>query len=324
MERVLITGANGFLGVNVVAEFLDAGYKVRGLLRNRMSFIGKLHPELELVEGDFTDASVLRAAMQDCDYVIHCAAKTDQKSSYESYEKINVIASEQLVCVAIEQKIKKIIYVATANIFAYNDKNTPGDEKHRIRFPFTKSPYAVSKVEAVKRLTKYIDSIEIIIVCPTFMLGAYDSRPSSGRIILFGYGKRMLFYPPGGKNFVHASDVAHGIVKALQKGSNGECYLLANENLSYKEFYEMLAEQTDRHPLLIRLPRCVLLTVGFLGSFLFSLGIRNDMTLVNMRLLCVGNYYDNKKSIRELDVSYRPVRYALTDAIEWFQKNNKL
>lgn len=48
------------------------------------------------------------------------------------------------------------------------------------------------------------------------------------------------------------------------------------------------------------------------------------MTLVNMRLLCVGNYYDNKKSIRELDVSYRPVRYALTDAIEWFQKNNKL
>lgn len=87
MERVLITGANGFLGVNVVAEFLDAGYKVRGLLRNRMSFIGKLHPELELVEGDFTDASVLRAAMQDCDYVIHCAAKTDQKSSYESYEK---------------------------------------------------------------------------------------------------------------------------------------------------------------------------------------------------------------------------------------------
>lgn len=112
--------------------------------------------------------------------------------------------------------------------FAYNDKNTPGDEKHRIRFPFTKSPYAVSKVEAVKRLTKYIDSIEIIIVCPTFMLGAYDSRPSSGRIILFGYGKRMLFYPPGGKNFVHVSDVAHGIVKALQKEvmENVICWLM--------------------------------------------------------------------------------------------------
>ena len=52
-------------------------------------------------------------------------------------------------------------------------------------------------------------------VCPTFMIGAWDSRPSSGRIILLCYGRRVMFHPLGGKNFVAAGDVARGIVAVL-------------------------------------------------------------------------------------------------------------
>ena len=58
------------------------------------------------------------------------------------------------------------------------------------------------------------------------MLGAYDTKPSSGKIILMGLNKKLLFHPPGGKNFVHVRDVAKGLISCLEKGKNGERFVL--------------------------------------------------------------------------------------------------
>lgn len=80
------------------------------------------------------------------------------------------------------------------------------------------------------------------------MLGAWDSRPSSGRIILVGYRHRFMFCQPGGKNFVATGDVAKGIVSALSHGKDGESYLLSGENMTYREFgisYRPVSEAID-------------------------------------------------------------------------------
>ena len=317
-QKVLITGANSLLGTHVIHELLAAGYAVRGLLRRRNSYVGNNHPALELIEGSCTDRNTLRQAMQGCRYVIHCAARTGQSGDYNSYKKINVTATTRLIETAIECGIKRVVYVASANVFAYGTKEQPGDEKHPIAFPFTESPYAKSKYEALQQLENYHGQIEIVTVCPTFMIGAWNSRPSSGRIILRGYRRRIVFYPPGGKNFVAAGDVARGIVTALTEGHNGEQYLLAGENLTYAEFYRLLATRTHCRQRLVQIPAWLLLAIGTIGDWLSKTGLKSEITRANMRILCVGNYYSNAKSVRELHLCYRPLAEAIDEAVNWF------
>ena len=317
-KKVLVTGANSLLGVHTIRELLAAGYAVRGLLRRRSSYVGPEDASLELIEGDFTDEDTLRRAMQGCIYVVHCAARTGQSGSYNSYRRVNVTATERLVETAAEYGVKRVINVASANVFAYGSKERPGDESNPIAFPFTGSAYARSKFEALQRLERFRDRIEIVTVCPTFIIGAWDSRPSSGRIILMGYDRRFVFCPPGGKNFVAAADVARGIVAALKHGRNGERYLLSGENLTYAEFYRLLAARTDRRQRLVRIPAWALLVSGAIGDLLARLGIRSEISRTNMRILCIGNYYTNAKSVRELGVRYRPLSEAVDEAVEWF------
>ena len=87
----------------------------------------------------------------------------------------------------------------------------PGDETKSIKAPFDKSLYAQSKLEAQNEVFKVGNSqqkTKVITVNPTFMIGKFDTKPSSGRIILSAYKKKIIFYPPGGKNYINVKDAA--------------------------------------------------------------------------------------------------------------------
>lgn len=184
---------------------------------------------------------------------------------------------------------------------------------------FKQSHYAKSKLEAENYLLKNKHKIDTVIINPTFMLGAYDTKPSSGKIILMGWNKRLIFYPPGGKNFVHVKDVSFGIIKAIEKGVSGEKYLLANTNLSYKEFFTTLNRLTDQNPMMIQIPKQLLITMGYFGNLLRKLKINTSLSITNTKILCIENYFSNNKSIKQLDMSYQPIEKAITDAVDYFQ-----
>ena len=153
------------------------------------------------------------------------------------------------------------------------------------------------------------------------MLGPYDSKPSSGRIILMGYRRKLIFYPPGGKNFVAVQDVARCAVAALSKGTPGKEYLLCGENMSYKDFFRLLASRTDSGGMMIKVPGALLKLAGRLGSALEKgLQIRNEFNSRNMEMLRIGNYYRSDRAAKELGFSCRPVSEAVDEAIGWFRK----
>ncbi|CAM1369159.1 NAD-dependent epimerase/dehydratase family protein [Tenacibaculum xiamenense] len=324
MKHVFITGINGLLGTNLCHELLAKGYYVTGLVRNKNSYKGNTHENLSLIEGQlFDDFSSL---FKKIDVVIHVAAVTDQGLlNYYDYWSINCNATKQLFNTAIICSVKQFIFVSTANTLGYGSLKELGNEKSEVSSLFRQSYYAKSKIEAEKYLIRNKHKIKTIIVNPTFMLGAYDSKPSSGKIILMGWNKKVIFYPPGGKNFVHVKDVATGIINAINKGVSGEKYLLANKNLSYKEFYEELNYVANQNPIMIEIPKKILVLLGFLGNLLRKLRVKSDLSLTNMKILCIENYFSNKKSIQHLDMKYQPIESAVNDAIDYFQneRNNK-
>lgn len=322
MKKVFVTGATGLLGTHTVIKLLEYGYFVIALVRKKSSWLGEENENLRLIEGDlFSDISI---DLQDVDAVIHIAAETAQDLLYyEEYRKVNYEASAHLFSQADAAGVAKFLFVSTANTLGYGSTEGLGNEEAPQRYPFTHSFYAKSKLETENYLLQQNRETKVIIVNPTFMIGAYDHKPSSGRIIFWALNKKMVFYPKGGKNFVHAEDAANGIIKALENGRNGEKYLLAGENLSYRDFFKKVNQVTNRSPVMIPIPDIGLAFLGYLGDGLRKLKIKTSLSSPNMKALRINNFYSNKKSAEELGVRYQTVDQAVEDAICFFEKKDK-
>lgn len=321
-QTVLITGANGLLAVNTILQLLESNYKVIGLLRNKSKFPLKENENLQLVLGDITKPETYEKHVKNSDIIIHIAAITDQNiSDYSIYQTVNANATKKILEVSIEHKATTFIYVSTANCFGYGNIENPGSEEKVISPLFAKSLYAKSKLEGqqlILEIAKQQSDTKIMITNPTFMIGGYDTKPSSGRIVLSAHKKRIIFYPPGGKSFVNVKDAAKALTNTITSGKHGESYILSGHNLSYKEFYQKVAIQLDQKSSFVRIPKTILLSVGYVGNMMRFLGIKTDISLTNVKTLCISNFYTNKKAQIEIQLEQNAIEDGIADAIEWF------
>nr|WP_321451818.1 NAD-dependent epimerase/dehydratase family protein [uncultured Carboxylicivirga sp.] len=322
MKSVFVTGANGLLGTNLVLMLVDQGYAVKALVRDRSSFIAPNLPNLTLVEGDLLNTKLLINEIKKCHFVVHIAANTSQSLlKLDDYYPTNVQGTKNVIDACIKNEIVKLVYVGSANTYGYGSKEEPGDEDSSMRYPFTNMLYVISKKQAQELIDKASAHLNITTISPTFMLGAYDTKPSSGKIILMALNKRWVFYPSGGKCFIHAKDVARAIVKAFDLKLSGQKYILANENLSYKEFYAKLIDQTHQKTTLIPIPNILLLLIGLIGNILRFFRVQTDLSFSNLKALTVRNYYSNQKAWQDLNIHFAPIDVAIKDAVDYFEKS---
>lgn len=325
--KVLVTGANGFLAANVVRELIRRGIQVRALVRagaDRRALEG-VHPEW--VVGNFTDPETAVQALAGCDAVIHAAADTSQQhTSAEPYRKVNIEGTRTLLDAACRAGVRKFIFVGTANTVGHGTRENPGHEGLPARSPFTESGYARSKAEAQQLVLSYARSgkLNALSVNPTFMLGPFDAKPSSGRLITSMVNRKVVPVPPGGKNFTDVRDVASGICNALDRGRPGEVYLMAGKNLSFAEFYDLLGNVAGKTYVRIRIGRGFTGLLGRIGSLAAGMGMRSSLNRVNAKILCTGNYYAPDKAVAELGMPQTPVEQTVGDALQWFRDHGYL
>lgn len=324
--NVLVTGANGLLGHHVVMELLAEKHKVKIIVRSTQNIHFNLE-KIETVVGDFTQSETLKMAATGCDAIIHIAAVTaTDLLHYNDYRKVNVLASEQLISVADELNIKNLVFVSTANTIGYGTTESLADENAPIEYPFSSSFYARSKVEAEQLFVDYSKKPDrhVIIINPTFMIGAYDPKPSSGKLMLMGYKKRIMFVPRGGKNFVSVTDVAKACCHALAKGRNGERYLASGVNLSFKQFYMVQRKVGEYKQKLIVVPDFFLNIAGVIGDFIRKKGIKTEVCTMNLRQLMIREYYTNQKAKLELRLPEKSLVKSIEEALEWFKTNGMI
>lgn len=320
IKCVLVTGATGLLGTNLVNRLLKDGCEVRAVLRNPERYIGLKTEKLHLIQkGLFEDFS---KDLKNADVVIHIAAQTAQNIfEYEPYRKINFEATKHLYEAAVKARVPRFIFISTANTSGFGGLKDLGLEEKPMKPPFTKSFYALSKKEAEDFLLAQNDDIQIKILCPTFMIGANDVKPSSGRIIQMGLNKKVIFYPPGGKNFVYVGDVVQAIIQSFSLDKNKGKWIINNENLNYCQFFQKLCNINHQKSLLIGVPKILLLAVGILGDMLRKFRIKTDLCTTNMQSLCIQNYYTNTKSKKDLKIKYTPIDRAIQEAVDYFKND---
>lgn len=320
--KVLVTGANGLLGHHVVFELLKRNHSVRIIVRSTTNIYFDLN-SVEVFVGNFTSYEQFKQAAIGCDAIIHTAAVTaTDLLHYDDYQKINTSGAKNVTKVAGELNINRLVFVSTANTIGFGKPDQLADETFPIQFPFSDSFYAQSKVEAEQIFLEASKQPHkhIVIINPTFMIGAFDPKPSSGKLILMGYKKPFLFIPKGGKNFVPVRDVAVATCNALTTGLNGERYLASGSNLSFAEFYALQKQIGNYKQTLIGIPDFLLIIVGKMGDLIRRFGIKTELCTMNIRQLTIREYYSNQKAKTGLDLPQTDLKIAIKEAIEWFER----
>ncbi len=318
--KILVTGGTGLLGRNVILLLLKKGHDIVLLLRNPHKFNLK-NERIHIVKGDVLEISDVEKAIAGCDVVIHAAADTVQHHRSIDDYKVNTLGTKNILNACKKKNIQKVIHVGSAGYFGYGTLENPGEEINPIRYPSNKSFYLLSKLHAQKLVQDYSRSGHIVTISPTFMIGSLDFGPSSGKIILMGL-KKFIFCPPGGKNFVHVEDVATACIHAIDYGKSGENYIIGSENLSYYNFFQQVKESSKKKSFIISVPPFIFYIAGILGNFIRFFGLKTDLSLSNMKILMINNFFTNQKSIQDLKINYQPLEKAIKDAIGFFENEN--
>jgi nucleoside-diphosphate-sugar epimerase len=321
--RVFVTGANGLVGANVTERLVAEGHYVTGLVRDIKRYPGKTGKGVRLVTGDITDIDRFSEEMKGCDCLVHTAALTDMGiPRYREYKRINATATYNLMEAASAFGIKRVVFISSANTIGFGTAVEPGTENIPVRYPHKRSLYARSKSEAEEIMRSWSGVMNVIILNPVFILGRYATADGSGRLVKMGCHRRIIFYPPGGKSFVHVADVADAVAASLSSGRRGypEQYLLAGTNMTYREFFKLLAKVTGGKPLLIQIPSFILLLAAIPGTLLRAAGIRSELSITNLQNLSARTFYSGKRSEEMLGVSYRSIESALRETLQWFKE----
>ncbi len=317
-SQVLVTGADGLLGSYLVRELLEAGYGVRALIQAESPATTLDGLDIDRHIGDLTSDRDLEKAVSGCRHVFHCAAIASIWADPGLLWRINVDCTRRLLDLCLAEKIGRLVFVGSASSFQFGPRQQPGDETGGFPEAHRGNAYMESKHEATRLVREYVEhrGLDAVIVVPTFMLGYFDSRPSSGELVRQFVNRPLPFTPGGGRNFVHARDVARAMVTALREGRCGETYIAAGENLSYKDFFSRVARLAGSRAPRFVLPEAVVLAGGAAGSLVGKLRRKPPaLSLDVARLSCLDAYYSNRKAKRELGLESTPIDTAIADSI---------
>lgn len=334
--KVLVTGANGFLASNIIRELLRRGIEVRGMVRSNSNLKSLDGLHFELFKGEISNQFDVMQALEGCDVVIHAAATTSQfDSDPMALYPTNVEGTIHVVEAVKKNAVKRLIFVSTVNTIglekvagimeteARADVESEAESLSRL---YSKSGYAMSKLAAEQLILKEValGNIDAVIVKPSFMLGAYDAKPSSGRIILMYLKQRLAFIPSGGKNFVDVSCVATAIFNAIDKGRSGESYVLAGVNLRFSSFVRLLYQIENKHTIRLIIPSSLLRLLGMIGSALRAVGVRTELNYYNAVILTKFEQVSGEEAEKQLDMPKTDLKKAVSEAVSWFKANKYL
>jgi dihydroflavonol-4-reductase len=323
-EKILVTGASGFVGSAVARSLLEAGYSVRALMRPSSTRFHLADLGLEYVEGDLRNQQSISAAMSGVDYLFHVAADyrlwaRDRNEIFQS----NVSGTRIIMEEAARAGVKRIVYTSSVATLKIPDDGS-ADETMPLPDGGGIGTYKRSKVAAERLVEAMVAErgLPVVIVNPSTPIGPRDVKPTpTGRIIIEAATGRMPAFLDTGLNLVHVDDVAAGHLLALRRGRVGERYILGGENMALADMLAIIAKLVGRRPPRLQLPRLPLMPLAYAAEAVAQITGREPFVTVDgLRMAKYRMYFTAAKAERDLGFKARPAIEALEDAIRWFRE----
>lgn len=332
LMKCFVTGANGFIGSNLVQELLARGHRVRALLRPGADERALLGQKFERVAGDLSDRRQLEHAMEGCDWCFHLAASYHLwLRHYAPMYATNVEGTRNVLEAAGKAGCRRIVYTSTVGCIGLladkHGNSIPATEAENLPPTALIGAYKRSKflAEAIAVELVRKKGLPIVIVNPSTPVGPGDAKPTpTGRIIVDFLNRRLPAYVDTGLNWVHVRDVAIGHILAAEKGKLGQRYILGSRdgNWTMQQTLVALGKITGLPVPTKQIPFWLAMRVAELSELIaFFTGKTPQATVAGVRMAQHKMWFNPGKAIRELGLPQTPPEQAFTDAVNWFRAN---
>ena len=333
-KMYLVTGAAGFLGGTVCRQLIDRGDKVRAFVLPNdpaMKFVPK---EAEICEGDLRDMlSLEKFFTVDADtetVVLHIASIVTVDPEFnQKVIDVNVGGTQNIIDLCLAHKeCRKLVYCSSTGAIPEAQKGTAIRETDNYDADKVEGCYSQSKAMATQLVLNAVreKGLNACVVHPSGIMGPEDYAigETTGTLIKIINGD-MPMGIDGSFNLCDVRDLAHGTIMAADKGTSGSCYILGNDEVSFKDFSKLVCEESGCKPVKMFLPLGIAnIIAGILEKKAKKKGEKPLMTSFSVYNLARNNVFDSGKARRELGYTTRSYRETIHDEIAWLKAEGKI
>ena len=329
----LVTGAAGFLGGTICRELHEGGKRVRAFVLPNDPAAKFVPRGVEIVEGDLCDVQSLERLFDVPEgmetVVFHIASIVTVNPDFsQKVMDVNVGGTHNIIDQCVKHHVKRLVYCSSTGAIPEAEM---GQKIHEVTYfdpDKVLGCYSQSKAMATQAVLDAVleKGLDACVVHPSGIMGPEDYAvgETTGVLIQIINGE-MPAGIDGSFNLCDVRDLAHGTILAAERGRAGECYILGNEAVSFRDFSRMVSDEAGCKRMHFFLPiKAANFMAGMMEKQAKKTGKRPLMTTFSVYNLARNNAFDSAKAKRELGYTTRSYRETIHDEVAWLKETGKI
>lgn len=316
-----ITGATGYIGGALARSLVEAGHRVRALVRSSSRREALEDLGVECMVGDLRDPASLKPALAGADWCVHAAAELDMEAPLAAMRQANVEGSHNVSQAALEAGVGRFLALSSVAAFGGSPADgSPGTEASEIQRPLP-TRYCVTKHEGERAVEHWeARGLAVNVVYPSLVYGP-PGKARGANLVLRDVVRGRLPVMVGGDrrvSWVYLEDLVDGLVRVIERAPPGRRYLMTGQaerlDVTVREICRLAGVEAPRRSLPLGVVRW-LAVAG--GAWTRLTGRRLPLTPEVVRSISRHWCFDDSRARRELDWRPRGLAEGLPPAIEF-------
>ena len=319
---ILVTGATGFLGRNLVPALVSYGHRVRALVRpaSDVQFLSELG--VELAPGDTRDSDAVQQAVLGCRAIVHGAGLFRFWGRYEDFHDTNVLGTFHVLESARRAGVERFIHVSTVAVVGRPRPGTVIDETYPCA---PVDPYMRSKLDGEWLVRDYFEShgLPALILRPGAYYGPWGRYAFNRLFFEDPFIRGLPIRVHGGRHVtfpIFVPDLARVILAALAQGRPGETYNVSGPSLAHRDINATVSRLIGIRPRWINVPAPLMLLFAAAWTGLSRVTRREPYYPINLAPYVFSDWVvDSRKAARELDFAPTPFEDGARATLDWYR-----
>jgi dihydroflavonol-4-reductase len=329
----LVTGAAGFLGINVCQALTKQSRKVRAFVLEGDPAAKRIPPEVEIITGNLLDPVSLDEFFNISSgadiTVLHIASFVTVVPDWsQRVYDINVTGTKNIIQKCLEYKVKKLVYVSSTGAIPELPKGQAIKEINSFDPDAVLGCYSKTKAEATQLVIDAVldNGLDASIVYPSGICGPGDfAYTFFAQFIVDAANGNMPAGVAGSFNSVDVRDLADGVIACAEKGRKGEGYIMSNDSVTIGDIFGLIHHFTGTPEIKLILPLPLARFTALFAETAARITKKPArLTSFSIYNLARNNNFDCSKAARELGFKCRPFEETIRDTVYWLETEGKI